>query len=209
MYAFLPSPPLSLPPPPNTNVFNGSIGNVCVWHIIIIIIIIIILKMNQSLVAAGRYYVKEGELTYHKKAKSKSGEKRHVFFFTDLILLTVRKGEKKFEHKLSVPLDSCTLIVLANSNRLFSPLFLTFYSILFIYSFSLLSADLKNAFELTQKQLTKKCILSGETADESNLWVKEIRALIKGYQKRKLRELEDQKKKGNAPSAELLNLSNL
>ena len=79
----------------------------------------------------------------------------------------------------------------------------------FIYLFSLLSADLKNAFELTQKQLTKKCILSGETADESNLWVKEIRALIKGYQKRKLRELEDQKKKGNAPSAELLNLSNL
>lgn len=129
----------------------------------------------DSLVAPGRNYVKEGELTFYKSQKSKSGEKRHVFFFTDLILLTNRKGEKKFDHKLSVDLDSCKLVVLADSSHI------------------------KNAFELQTGNKHKKCILSGESAAESNLWIKEIRGLIKSYQKRKLREMEDQKKKGLVP----------
>lgn len=71
------------------------------------------------MVSHGRYYVKEGELFFYKSQKSKSSEKRHVFFFTDLILLTHRKGEKRFEHKLSVDLDSCTLVVLADTSRKF------------------------------------------------------------------------------------------
>ena len=70
----------------------------------------------QSLVNPGRNYVKEGELSFYKSQKSKSAEKRHVFFFTDLILLTNRKGEKRFEHKLWVDLDSCVLVVLADSS---------------------------------------------------------------------------------------------
>jgi len=97
------------------------------------------------------------------------------FFFTDLILLTNRKGEKKFDHKLSVDLDSCKLVVLADSSHI------------------------KNACELQTGNKHKKCILSGESAAESNLWIKEIRGLIKSYQKRKLREMEDQKKKGLVP----------
>jgi len=125
----------------------------------------------DTLVAPGRYYVKEGELTFYKSAKSRNGEKRHVFFFTDLIILTNRKGEKKFDHKLSIDLDSCKLIVIADSNYI------------------------KNAFELNTGNKHKKCILSGESAAESNLWIKEIRGLIKSYQKRKLLEMEEQKKK--------------
>jgi len=116
----------------------------------------------DSLVAPGRKFVKEGELTFYKSPKSKNGEKRTVFFFTDLILLTTKKNDKKYEHKLSVPIDSCKLIVIADSNHL------------------------KNAFELQQKQLQKKCILAGENQQESGLWIKEIRALIKGYQKKQL-----------------------
>ena len=61
----------------------------------------------------------EGELLFFKSEKSKSPEKRHVFFFTDLIVLTSKKGEKKFEHKLSVPMQSCRLVVLADSSRLY------------------------------------------------------------------------------------------
>lgn len=123
----------------------------------------------DSLVAPGRNYVKEGELTQYKSAKSKSGEKRHVFFFTDLILLTLRRGEKRFEHKLSVDLDSCKLVVLADSSYI------------------------KNSFELStgdSHPKGKKCILSGETPDESNQWIKEIRGLIKSYQKRKLEDMK-------------------
>jgi len=97
------------------------------------------------------------------------------FFFTDLIILTIRKGEKKFDHKLSVPLDACTLVVLADSPHI------------------------KNAFELSQKQLSKKCILTGQSADESNKWIREIRGLIKGYQKKKLREIAELKQKGLTP----------
>jgi hypothetical protein len=72
--------------------------------------------IEQTLVAPGRYLQKEGDLNFYKNAKSKHPEKRHVFFFTDSIMLTTRKGEKKFEHKLSLPIESLTLIVLANSN---------------------------------------------------------------------------------------------
>jgi hypothetical protein len=46
--------------------------------------------------------------------------------------------------------------------------------------------DIKNAFELSQSELQKKCILSGESAAESNQWIKEIRGLIKGYQKKQM-----------------------
>ena len=135
-------------------------------------------------------------------------EKRDMFS-SSLIWFYWRSGRVKRNLNINY-LSHLTLVLLLFWQTLIVcfPLF-SHFLFNFIYLFSLLSADLKNAFELTQKQLTKKCILSGETADESNLWVKEIRALIKGYQKRKLRELEDQKKKGNAPSAELLNLSNL
>jgi len=120
----------------------------------------------DSLVSPGRNYVKEGELTTYKSAKSKSGEKRHVFFFTDLILLTIKRGEKRFEHKLSVDLDSCVLVVIADSSYI------------------------KNAFELQPKGKSKKCILSGNTPEESNQWIKEIRGLIKNYQKKKLEEMK-------------------
>jgi hypothetical protein len=68
-------------------------------------------------VAPGRYLQKEGDLSFYKNSKTKHPEKRHVFFFTDLIMLTTKKGDKKFEHKLSLPLESLTLTVLANSNR--------------------------------------------------------------------------------------------
>mmetsp|Transcript_124780 Transcript_124780/g.186397 ORF Transcript_124780/g.186397 Transcript_124780/m.186397 type:complete len:518 (-) Transcript_124780:63-1616(-) len=125
----------------------------------------------ESLVAPGRNYVKEGEMSFYKSQKSKTAEKRHVFFFTDLILLTNRKGEKKFDHKLSVDLDSCKLVVLADSSHI------------------------KNAFELQTPNKSKKCILSGGSADESNQWIKEIRGLIKSYQKKKLREMGEAKKK--------------
>ena len=73
--------------------------------------------MYKTLVAPGRNLQKEGDLNFFKSHKSKHSEKRHVFFFSDLILLSVKKGEKKFEHKLSVSLENCTLTVLADSTR--------------------------------------------------------------------------------------------
>jgi hypothetical protein len=69
----------------------------------------------QTLVAPGRKFVKEGELTFYKSPKSKSGEKRTVFFFTDLILLTVKKGEQHFQFKMSVKIDACKLTVFADT----------------------------------------------------------------------------------------------
>jgi hypothetical protein len=101
----------------------------------------------ESLVAPGRNYVKEGELTQYKSAKAKSGEKRHVFFFTDLILLTLKRGEKKFEHKVSVDLDSCKLVVLADSSRKQN----LFRSII-------------SAFSLTVRWQTSKTLLNCPTA---------------------------------------------
>lgn len=124
----------------------------------------------DTLVAPGRRLHKEEDLQYYKSSKTKHPEKRHVFFFSDLILLTVKKGNK-FEHKMSIPLESCKLIVLADSQ------------------------NIKNAFELSQKQMKHKCILSGETPEEINFWVKEIKLLIKEYQKKQLRELAEAKKK--------------
>jgi len=126
----------------------------------------------DSLVAPGRRLHKEGDLMYYKSAKTKHPEKRHVFFFSDLIMLTTKKGDKKFEHKMSVPLEDCKLIVLADSQYI------------------------KNAFELHQKQVTRhKCILSDSSADEIKFWVKEIKTLIREYQRKRLRELAEAKKK--------------
>ena len=70
----------------------------------------------QTLVAPNRNLQKEGDLNFYKSAKTKNPEKRHVFFLSDLIILTIRKGEKRFEHKLSIPLENCTLTVLADSS---------------------------------------------------------------------------------------------
>lgn len=132
----------------------------------------------DSLVAPGRRLHKEGDLMYYKSAKTKHPEKRHVFFFSDLIMLTTKKGDKKFEHKMSVPLEDCKLIVLADSPYI------------------------KNAFELHQKQVTRhKCILSSSSADEIKFWVKEIKTLIREYQKKRLRELAEAKKKAEQMSA--------
>lgn len=47
---------------------------------------------------------------YFKSSKSKHGEKRHVFVFSDLIVLTTKKGSNKYDHKLSVSLDDAKLI---------------------------------------------------------------------------------------------------
>ena len=74
----------------------------------------------QTLVAPNRNLQKEGDLNFYKTAKSKN-EKRHVFFFSDMIMLTIRKGEKKFEHKLSISFEDCTLTVLADSSSRFQP----------------------------------------------------------------------------------------
>jgi hypothetical protein len=68
------------------------------------------------LVEPGRRYHKEGDLMFFKSMNAPKGEKRHVFFFSDLIVLTVRKGERRFEHKMSIPLESCKFIVLADSD---------------------------------------------------------------------------------------------
>jgi len=121
----------------------------------------------DTLVAPGRNLQKEGDLSFYKSSKSKHAEKRHVFFFSDLILLTIKRGEKKFEHKLSVSLENCTLTVLADSSHI------------------------KNAFELVQgeKKHTVKCILGCDTPKECHEWVRNIKGLIKEYQKRKFNEL--------------------
>ena len=113
-----------------------------------------------------------------------------MFFFTDLILLTLRRGEKRFEHKLSVDLDSCKLVVLADSSCTYrkSPLSLSPPT---HPPFPSPRLDIKNSFELsTGESKGKKCILSGETPEESNQWIKEIRGLIKSYQKRKLEDMK-------------------
>lgn len=131
----------------------------------------------DTLVAPNRNLQKEGDLNFYKSSKSKHPEKRHVFFFSDLILLTVRKGEKKFEHKLSVPLENCTLTVLADSSHI------------------------KNSFELVQgeKKHQVKCILGCDTPKESNDWVRNIKQLIKEYQKRKFSELKKLQDQGLTP----------
>jgi len=134
----------------------------------------------DTLVAPNRNLQKEGDLSFYKSAKTKNPEKRHVFFLSDLIILTVRKGEKKFEHKLSIPLENCTLTVLADSSYI------------------------KNSFELVQgeKKHKVKCILGCDTAKESHEWVKNIKGLIKEYQKRKFSELKKMQEQGLTPIAQ-------
>mmetsp|Transcript_32457 Transcript_32457/g.55527 ORF Transcript_32457/g.55527 Transcript_32457/m.55527 type:complete len:564 (+) Transcript_32457:74-1765(+) len=131
----------------------------------------------DTLVAPNRNLQKEGDLDFYKSSKSKHPEKRHVFFFSDLILLTIKKGEKKFEHKLSVPLENCTLTVLADSSYI------------------------KNSFELVQgeKKHQVKCILGCDTKQECSDWVKNIKGLIKEYQKRKFSELKKLQDQGLTP----------
>jgi hypothetical protein len=58
------------------------------------------------------------------------------------------------------------------------------------------SIDIKNAFELSQKSLKHPCILSGDTPEELNQWTKEIKNLIKLYQKKEI----ELKKKGISSS---------
>jgi hypothetical protein len=70
----------------------------------------------QTLVSPGRRLTKEGDLLFYKNQKSKHGERRHVFFFSDLILITSKKGERRFEAKLQIPLDNCKIIVVGDSN---------------------------------------------------------------------------------------------
>lgn len=131
----------------------------------------------DSLVAPGRNFKKEGELSYYKSSKSKHAEKRHVFFFSDLILVTIKRGEKKFEHKLSISLENCTLTVLADSTHI------------------------KNSFELVQgkKKHAVKCILGCDTPKECHEWVRNIKQLIKEYQKRKLNEIKKLQERGLTP----------
>ena len=71
---------------------------------------------QQDLVAPGRRLHKEGDIMYHKSAKA-TGESRHVFVLSDMIVLTTKKGSDKYEFKMSVNLDDCKLIVMADSPR--------------------------------------------------------------------------------------------
>ena len=48
---------------------------------------------------------------------------------------------------------------------------------------------------MKQELLKQKCIISTAEIDESQKWVKEIKLLIKEFQKKKLRELKEAKRK--------------
>ena len=61
--------------------------------------------------------------------------------------------------------------------------------------------DIKNSFELVQgeKKHQVKCILGCDTKQECNDWVKNIKGLIKEYQKRKFSELKKLQDQGLTP----------
>lgn len=126
--------------------------------------------INDTLIAPNRNLHKEDDLNFFKTQKSKHPEKRHVFCFTDLIMLTTKKDDKKFVHKVSISLDGCKITVLANSQHI------------------------KNAFELQQAK--NKVILACESEREAAEWVNAIKGLIKEYQKRKIREVKEAQEKG-------------
>lgn len=123
-----------------------------------------------DLVAPGRRLHREGDIKYHKSNKAK-GETRHIFVLSDMLVLTTKKGTDKYEHKMSVYLDDCKLIVMADNQHI------------------------QNAFEMSQAMLKHKCIFSFDTVEDLNSWVKEIKLLIKEFQKKKLRDLAEAKKK--------------
>ena len=60
---------------------------------------------------------------------------------------------------------------------------------------------IKNSFELEQgeKKHRVKCILGCDTPKECNEWVKNIKGLIKEYQKRKFTELKKLQDQGLTP----------
>ena len=126
-----------------------------------------------DLVAPGRRLHREGDIKWHKSAKSK-GEMRHVFVLSDMLLLTTSKGTDKYDFKMIAPLDDCKLIVCADSTHL------------------------QNAFEITGPLLKHKCFLSFDTVAELNSWVKDIKRLIKEFQKKKLRDLAEAKKRAES-----------
>ena len=148
------------------------------------------------MIAPNRNLHKEGDLSFYKNAKGGKSGKRHVFCFTDLIMLTSRKDDKKFVHKLSISLDGCKITVLANSQRLFLN-----KNLQKIWSNYFFFKDLKNAFELHQAK--NRGILACDTAAEASDWVNAIRGLIKEYQKRKIREVKEAQEKGKVSSSSL------
>jgi hypothetical protein len=58
--------------------------------------------------------------------------------------------------------------------------------------------DIKNAFELTQNQLKTKCILSLGSVEDMNAWVKEVKTLVKEFQKKKAKEMAQAQAKKKA-----------
>jgi len=119
----------------------------------------------QDLVAPNRRLHREGEVYWHKNAKSK-GEPRHLFLFSDLIVLTVSKGTDRWEHKMTVKLDNCKLIFNAEGD------------------------GRKATLELDQKELKHGCILSTDTGVELNEWMRDIRVQVKEFQRRQLLEMQ-------------------
>jgi len=127
-----------------------------------------------DLVTPNRRLHKEGEVQYHRTDKNK-GETRYAFVLSDLIVLCQKKsgisGSEKYEFKMSISLDKCKLVVMADN------------------------AGISNAFQLEQESLKHKCILSLPTLQEMNLWIRDIKSLIKEFQKRQLRDFQEQKKR--------------
>jgi len=133
----------------------------------------------QDLIAPNRRLHFEGDLDLHKSFKSK-GEPRHIFLFSDLIVLTVQKAADRWEHKLSVKLDQCRLIVGSE-------------------------IESRASFELIQKDLKTKCILSAIDTGDVNQWIKEIRIRTKEFQKRQLLDIQKQQQQQQQQQQKLSN----
>ena len=107
-------------------------------------------------------------------------------------MLTTKKDDKKFVHKVSISLDGCKITVLANSQRKLS--LFCFSTKNSKYNKKKMTIDIKNAFELQQAK--NKVILACETERDAADWVNAIKGLIKEYQKRKIREVKEAQEKG-------------
>lgn len=120
----------------------------------------------KNLLSPSRRYVMEGDLHFVKD-KHSDGRERHVFLFSDLILVTSRKGKEKLKYRFEIDLDGASMINLSDTKKI------------------------TNAFEVTREEggKDKRWVFMCASPDMKKEWAAAVNTQIKEFKKVAIRKL--------------------
>lgn len=114
---------------------------------------------NLDLVTISRRFIREGRMMV--ASNSNDFQESFIFLFNDLFLITKAK-KKGYDLRGQVPLEDAKIVDIADTE------------------------EILNAFETSVGK--NRYVLSAPSRDEKNSWLKELKAIKKEFQKKKLKE---------------------